>query len=106
MLSQTPDIVYILRSDILDTQELTYSLRSLTNLQHGKVWTAGGRPPGIKPDNALEVKQQGETKWAKVAYTLRKVCNIKELSQEFYLFNDDFLEGGFSSPKLFRFRQF
>jgi len=84
------DVVYIVRSDIVGGEELQYSLRSLSNLEHGKVWIAGGCPDNIYPDEILPVKQKGETKWERVAYTLRKVCMCPEISDTFYLFNDDF----------------
>ena len=92
MQSKTPapDIVYLLRSDIVNTDELRYSMRTLDNLPHGKVWTAGGVPKGLKPDRALEIRQLGTTKWQRSTYALKQACKVKELSQEFYLFNDDF----------------
>lgn len=84
------DVVYIIRSDIVGGEELRYSLRSLSNLEHDNVVIAGGCPENIYPDVFLNIKQRGETKWERVSYTLRKICMSPEVSDTFYLFNDDF----------------
>ena len=84
------DIVYILRNDIVNVSELIYSLRSLDNFQHGRVIFAGGIPETLKPDRAFEIKQQGATKWERATFTIKKVCEDKDISKSFYLFNDDF----------------
>lgn len=84
------DIVYILRNDINNTNELTCSLRSLNNFQHGRVIFAGGIPETLKPDRAFEIKQQGATKWERATFTIKKVCEDKDITDSFYLFNDDF----------------
>ena len=83
------DIVYILKNGPL-TEELRYSLRSLKNFPHGKVWFFGGAPEGIKPDEAVEFQQEGETKWERVRNSLYKVCRTEEITPDFWLFNDDF----------------
>lgn len=84
------DVVYIVRSDIVMAEELRYSLRTVDNLKHGNVWIAGGCPDYIRPDKALKIKQEGESKWERVTYTIKKVCECKDVSDTFYLFNDDF----------------
>ena len=85
------DIVYVLRNDIDDSpEELRYSLRSLENFRYNKVWFAGGQPKFLRPDCALPIDQKGNTKWDKVCYTLRKICENEEISENFWLFNDDF----------------
>ena len=83
------DIVYILRNGI-ESEELRYSLRSLKNLPHDKVWFFGGEPDGLKPDRQVPYIQPGVSKWQKVSRTLEVVCRTKEVSDDFYLFNDDF----------------
>ena len=83
------DIVYILRNDI-EPYELRYSLRSLKNFPHGKVWFFGGEPPFLHPDRSVPVEQIGGSPWARVCYTLRKVCATDEVTDDFWLFNDDF----------------
>ena len=83
------DIVYILKNNI-DSNELRYSLRSLKNFNHGKVWFFGGQPEGLKPDAQVTMVQTGHSKWEKVRNTLFTVCDTSELTDDFWLFNDDF----------------
>ena len=83
------DVVYILKNNYT-SKEIVYSLRSLVNFPYRSVWFAGGCPKGIEPDGMLEMAQLGRTKWERVIYTLRKVCECKEISKSFWLFNDDF----------------
>ena len=85
------DIVYILKNDIDDDiEELRYSLRSLKNFTYNKVWFAGGQSQKLKPDKALSITQKGNTKWERVCYTLKQICENQEISENFWLFNDDF----------------
>lgn len=44
----------------------------------------------LTPDKAIEIKQQGATKWERATFTIKKVCEDKDISKSFYLFNDDF----------------
>lgn len=83
------DVVYILKNDI-DPSELRYSIRSLANFPHGKVWFFGGDPEGLTPDRQVSIRQHGATKWDKVRNTLAAVCETEEVSSSFWLFNDDF----------------
>ena len=83
------DVVYILRNDI-EGEELRYSLRSLKNLPHDKVWFFGGEPEGLKPDKQVSFEQHGISTWEKVCWTIEQVCKNPEVSDDFYLFNDDF----------------
>lgn len=83
------DVVYILKEN-MDTDELRYSLRSLKNLPHRYVWFVGGQPEGLKPDIALPHKQAGDSKWDLIRSSMYKVVSDERLSDEFYLFNDDF----------------
>ena len=84
------DIVYILKNGI-DPEELRYSVRSVVkNFPYRKIWFYGGLPEGIRPDKMVRVEQTGETKWEKVAGTLRMVCENDEITEDFWLFNDDF----------------
>lgn len=83
------DVVYILRNDI-EGDELRYSLRSLKNLPHDNVWFFGGKPDGLKPDRQVEYDQKGISTWQRVCSTIELVCRTKGVSDDFYLFNDDF----------------
>lgn len=83
------DIVYILKHG--KNEELRYSLRSVEkNFPFRRVWFYGGKPDGIWPDKFVAVIQQGETKWEKVKNTLKSVCKNDDISEDFWLFNDDF----------------
>lgn len=83
------DIVYILKEDA-EADELRYSLRSLSNFPHGKVWFFGGQPEGLMPDKAVPLEQKGVTSWDKVKWTIEQVCRTREVTDDFWLFNDDF----------------
>ena len=83
------DIVYILRMG--KNEELRYSLRSVEkNFQYRKIWFYGGKPQDIQPDNFERVFQEGETKWQKVRNTLVLICQNDNITEDFWLFNDDF----------------
>ena len=84
------DVVYILRADA-KPDELRYSLRSIEeNMTHGKVWFFCGCPDGIVPDEHVRMVQTGLNKWERVRSTLIRVCSNEEISDKFWLFNDDF----------------
>lgn len=84
------DIVYLLRNGI-DSEELRYSLRSVqANFPYNKVWFVGGCPKDITPDVYIPMKQQGNTKWARSTSSLKAVCKAESLTEDFWLFNDDF----------------
>lgn len=83
------DIVYFVK-DSESNEELRYSLRSLVNFPHRKVWFYGGCPAGLKPDHWVYVKQDKENKWKNVSKMLDMACANKAITNEFWLFNDDF----------------
>lgn len=83
------DVVYILKEDVT-AEELKYSLRSLVNFPHDKVWIYGGCPDGIKPDVYVPFTQKGMMPWEKVISTIQAVSRNKEITEDFWLFNDDF----------------
>lgn len=86
------DIVYILKNDINeDHEELRYSLRSvIQNFPYKNIWFIGGCPDDIKPDHYIPVTQKGHNKWTKVRGCLEIVCKEPKISEDFWLFNDDF----------------
>ena len=85
------DIVYILREDIKNPDELRYSLRSVAeNFPHRKIWFVCGQPEGFYPDGRIAHKQEGKTKWERVRTSLLKVAEYGDITDDFYLFNDDF----------------
>lgn len=84
------DVVYILK-DELDTDELRYSLRSVEkNFPHRKVFFVAGQPRGFKPDGRIEHKQTGYNKWEQIRSSMWKVLECEDITDDFYLFNDDF----------------
>ena len=85
------DVVYILKQNIPAPNELRYSLRSIeANMTHGDVWFVGGQPKGITPDKRLPMVQKGRNKWERARSSLIAICKNEEISQRFWLFNDDF----------------
>ena len=84
------DIIYILKPDI-ETEELKYSLRSVeANFPHRFVWFICGQPKGFIPDRAIKHAQTGSSKWELIRSSMLTAVKEPELSDEFYLFNDDF----------------
>ena len=83
------DIVYFVK-DTKENEELRYSLRSLKNFPHDKVWFYGGCPKGLKPDHHIKVEQNKPTKWENIFMMFKMACLNKDISKDFWLFNDDF----------------
>lgn len=84
------DIVYILKNDY-DSEELRYSVRSVVeNFPYNRIWFYGGKLPDMEPDVYVNLHQQGATKWEKVKYTLERIFRNDEITESFWLFNDDF----------------
>lgn len=83
------DIVYFVK-ETKNNEELRYSLRSLKNFPHGKVWFYGGCPQGLKPDVHIRILQDQPTKWANIFKMFKLACNNPDISKDFWLFNDDF----------------
>ena len=83
------DIVYFVK-DTDTNEELRYSLRSLANFPHGKVWFYGGCPKGLKPDYYIKVLQDQPTKWQNIFKMFKLVCANDKITPDFWLFNDDF----------------
>ena len=84
------DLIYILKADI-DTEELKYSLRSVEkNFPINRVWFVGGQPEGLEPDIRLKHEQIGNCKWELIRSSMWKAVNDERLSEDFFLFNDDF----------------
>lgn len=84
------DIVYFVK-DTPRNEELRYSLRSVAkNMQYNRVWIFGGCPFNIVPDIRVRVDQVGKTKWDRVRNMYKMVCENKEITDDFIMFNDDF----------------
>lgn len=84
------DIVYFVKESP-ENEELRYSLRSIErNFPHNKVWFYGGKPNGLKPDKRVPITQTCPTKWQNVKFMLRMACKNDDITEDFWLFNDDF----------------
>lgn len=84
------DLIYILKSDI-ETEELKYSLRSVEkNFPINRVWFVGGQPEGLEPDIRIPHVQVGNSKWELIRSSMWKAVSDERLSEDFFLFNDDF----------------
>lgn len=84
------DIVYILKNDY-DSEELRYSIRSVVqNFPYRKLIFVGGCPKDIKPDIYIPDLQEGATKWERSMHSLKLALNRDDLTEDIWLFNDDF----------------
>ena len=84
------DIVYFVKN-CPNNEELRYSLRSVErNWLYRDVWFYGGKPNGIEPDEYVKVVQSAPTKWENVRNMMVEVCKNDEITEDFWLFNDDF----------------
>ena len=84
------DIVYFVKN-CKEDEELRYSLRSVeANFPYRDVWFYGGKPTGLEPDHYVEIEQLEATKWERVRNMLRRACLNDEITENFWLFNDDF----------------
>lgn len=84
------DILYTLKCGS-NCDELTYSLRSLCNLPHDKVFIVGDIPANIRKDKVIYIHtEQTGTKWRNAINNIKTACADSRLSDDFVLFNDDF----------------
>lgn len=84
------DIVYFVK-DCTVNEELRYSLRSVErNFRYRDVWFYGGCPVNLKPDHHIAVIQNQPSKWERVRAMMMKACENDKITEDFWLFNDDF----------------
>lgn len=83
------DVVYVVRA-AEHNEELRFSLRSLVNLPHEKVWIAGHKPAWVSEAVGHIPTVQRGTKYANTTANLVAACRHPEVSERFALFNDDF----------------
>lgn len=88
MRTKDLDIVYVLRDD-RENSEFRYSLRSLTNLPHSRVWVYGACPSWAMGVFHQPTIQQG-VKWKNTSDMLYRMAFNEHLSDNFIYFNDDF----------------
>ena len=87
-VTQPLDLVYMIKEDE-DNEELRYSLRSLKNLPHRKVFFAGYKPSWVKNVEHIAVEQTGN-KYDNIARNFIEICKCTDISDDFILMNDDF----------------
>ena len=84
------DIVYFVK-EMPQNEELRYSLRSVEkNFPHNKIWFYGGCPKDLKPDHHVQITQNLPTKWLNVRQSLIAACKNDNITEDFWLSNDDF----------------
>ena len=83
------DVVYFVK-DTDTNEELKYSVRSLINFPHKRVWFYGGCPKDLKPSHHVKVEQDQPTKWENIFKMFKMACDNKQITTNFWLFNDDF----------------
>lgn len=85
------DIVYFLKENS-NGEELRYSLRSLKNFPHNRVWLYGGCPKWLNKSalTHIWVRQDKPDKWKNTAMLLEEVSKNDDITEDFVWFNDDF----------------
>lgn len=84
------DIVYFVKNAPRN-EELRYSLRSVEEyFRYRRLWFYGGCPTGLRPDHHVKVAQNMPSKWENVRKMMIEVCKNDDITENFWLFNDDF----------------
>ena len=84
------DVVYFVK-EAPTNEELRYSLRSVeANWPYNRVWFYGGCPDGLKPDEHVKCWQTATSKFERVRDMILEVCKNDNITESFWLFNDDF----------------
>jgi hypothetical protein len=86
---RTLDVVYVVRKRE-SNESLRYSLRSLNNLPHNKVYISGYCPSWVKNVIPLNVNQDNRDDLENSNYNLIYAACQNDLSDKFVLMNDDF----------------
>lgn len=83
------DIVYPIKKTIKN-EDLRYSLRSLCNIEHNKVFIIGELPDWVSEEVYYIPVQQNLDRYEATTNNIKIACQCKELSNNFILMNDDF----------------
>lgn len=84
------DVVYLLKNNYTDG-ELKFSVRSVVkNFPYNRIVFVGGIPQDIGADILISDEQTGTTKWERSSHSLKAALNNDELTDDIWLFNDDF----------------
>lgn len=89
MHSNRPDVVYVVRPGEVN-EELRFSLRSLRNLPHGRVWIAGHKPRWVSDEVGHIPGPRALRGRASAKANLRAACEHPEVAAEFVYMCDDF----------------
>ncbi len=82
------DILYTVREGD-NNEELRYSLRSLKNIPHNRVFIVGYKPSWVK--NVIHIPtEQDDLKYSVTTNNIMDACSFSDLSDDFILMNDDF----------------
>lgn len=88
------DVVYVFREGVKNSIALRYSMRSLINIPHDRVFLVGDKPRWAQNIVHLPVKDKFGTKYyrLKAINTWTKINGVCEsdVSDDFILFNDDY----------------
>lgn len=90
------DVVYTCRNG--SNEELRYSLRSLVNVPHDRVWIFGGWPAWVNNVTIVATPQKAP-KYDVTFNSTREACLNPEVSDPFWLWNDDFYAIAPTSPE-------
>src|SRR5690606_40329879 len=84
------DVVYLVRPGNRN-EELRWSLRTLVNLPHDRVWIVGHLPNWIDRHKVQYLRtEQYELKHTNTLNNLATACDHSDISDRFVLMNDDF----------------
>lgn len=84
------DIVYPIKKTVLN-EELRYSLRSLQNIKHDKVFIVGDCPSFINDETVFYIPtNKFISRYETTTNNIKVACECDELSDNFILMNDDF----------------
>lgn len=83
------DVVYVVRPGD-DNENLRYSLRSLSNLAHGKVYIVGYKPAWVKNVIYLPTEQENNPDQENSNFNLKVATGTVGMSANFIFMNDDF----------------
>lgn len=85
----SPDVLYFVKESEIN-EELKYSLRSLKNLNHGKVFIAGYKPSWVSDKVYHIPSQQSGEKYENVRSSRLAAMNDPRLGDDYILMHDDY----------------
>lgn len=83
------DFVYLTKKSHVN-EELRYSLRSLKNIPHGRVWLVGFKPNWTTDLLHLPTRQKDGDKYANSWLAFQQLCASDDLTEHVVVMNDDF----------------